>query len=133
MRHWRHADAITYRARMNTNLWRHTHPCDGRVVTKDHFTEAELLRLLPDADRAEETDVVARIPAVGHRFTSGLTRREAGEYAATGTLVASPGPIRWPGTACRVIGARDEVRPAKAATASTTAVSGDRINCLHGG
>ncbi len=118
---------------MNTYLWRHTHPCDGRVTTKDHFTEAELLRLLPDADRVEETDVVARIPAVGHRATSGLTRREAGEYAATGTLVAPPGPIWWLGMACRVIGAHDEIRSAKGATASTTAVSGDRINCLYGG
>jgi hypothetical protein len=93
---------------MNTNLWRHTHPCDGRVTTKDHFTEAEALRLLPDADRAEETDVVARIAVVGRRVASGLTRREAAEYAATGIRVAPPGPIRR--------ARRMKARPARPAT-----------------
>ena len=33
---------------MGTCLWRDTHPRDGRVITKDHFSEAEALRIFPE-------------------------------------------------------------------------------------
>ena len=33
---------------MDTCLWRYTHPRDGRVITKDHFSEAEALRIFPE-------------------------------------------------------------------------------------
>jgi hypothetical protein len=59
--------------------WTYTHPAWGRVMTMDPFTEADALRLLPDAERAEGTDVVAPIPLrVGHAFASGLVRRKDG-------------------------------------------------------
>ena len=63
---------------MNTYLWRCTHPRDGCVITKDHLTEVDALRLLPGAERVEGTDVVAPIPTWGHAFASGLVRREDG-------------------------------------------------------
>lgn len=59
--------------------WTYTHPAWGRVVTKEPFTEADALRLLPEAVRVEGTDVV--VPArscAGHCFASGLTRNENG-------------------------------------------------------
>ena len=46
----RHEPAPRYRARMHTYLWLYTHPRDGRVITNDHFTEAEARRTFPDAE-----------------------------------------------------------------------------------
>jgi hypothetical protein len=60
-------------------LWRYTHPRDGLVTTKDHFTVAEAQRIFPDAERVEGSQVVAE--AGGHAgwgFASGLVVREDG-------------------------------------------------------
>ena len=49
------------------------------MTTKEPFTETDALRLLPDAERVEGTDVV--VPEsfnIGHTFASGLVRRSDG-------------------------------------------------------
>ena len=64
---------------MDTYLWRYTHPRDGRIVTKDHFTEAEARRIFPDAERVEGSQVVAADGGhAGWCFASGLVRRDDG-------------------------------------------------------
>jgi hypothetical protein len=64
---------------MDTFLWRYTHPRDGRVITKDHFTEAEALRVFPEPERMEGSRAVAEGGGhVGRGFASGLVRREDG-------------------------------------------------------
>ena len=66
-------------------LWRYTHPRDGRVTTKDHFTEAEARRIFPDAGRVEGSRVVAENGGhVGWGFASGLVRREDGAMVQQG-------------------------------------------------
>ena len=60
-------------------LWRYSHPCDGCVTTKDRFTEAEALRIFPDAERVEGSEVVVEhFGHIGWSFTSNLLRREDG-------------------------------------------------------
>jgi len=60
-------------------LSRYTHHRDGRVTTKDHFTEAEALRIFPDAERVDESKVPAEhMGHVGRGFASGLVRRGDG-------------------------------------------------------
>lgn len=44
---------------METFLWRYTHPRDGRVITRDQFTEAEALRISPEPERVEGSQVPA--------------------------------------------------------------------------
>ena len=44
---------------MDTYLWRYTHPRDGHVITKDHFTEAEATRIFPEPERVEGSLVLA--------------------------------------------------------------------------
>ena len=64
---------------MDTYLWRYTHPRDGRVMTKDHFTEAEARRIFRDAERVEGSQVVAENGGrLGWGFASGLVRRANG-------------------------------------------------------
>lgn len=64
---------------MHTYLWHYTHPRDGRVITKDHFTEAEALRIFPDAERVEGSLAVAADAGhIGWGFSAGLVRREDG-------------------------------------------------------
>lgn len=59
-------------------LWRYSHPARGRVVTLDHFTEAEALRLFRDPERVEGSEVLAeRSEHVGWGLPSGLVRRES--------------------------------------------------------
>jgi hypothetical protein len=49
------------------------------VITKDHFTEAMALRIVPDAERVEGSQVVAADGGhAGWCFASGLVRREDG-------------------------------------------------------
>ena len=38
-------------------LWRYSHPRDGRVVTRDHFTEWEAMRIFPEPERVEGSEV----------------------------------------------------------------------------
>lgn len=60
-------------------LWRYTHPRDGRVITRDHFTEAEARCILPDVERVEGSQVVAaRAGHIGWCFPSGLVTRDDG-------------------------------------------------------
>ena len=40
-------------------LWRYSHPAGGRVVTLDHFTEAEALRLFRDPERVDGSELIA--------------------------------------------------------------------------
>lgn len=64
---------------MDTFLWRYTHPRDGRVITKDHFNEAEALRIFRDAERVDGSLVVAEDSGhIGWGFASGLVRRQDG-------------------------------------------------------
>ena len=64
---------------MDTYLWRYTHPRDGRVITKDHFTETEALRIFPEPERVEGSQAVAECGGhVGWGFSAGLVRREDG-------------------------------------------------------
>lgn len=64
---------------MDTYLWHYTHPRDGRVITKDHFTEAEALRIFRDAERVDGS-LLAVEPSghIGWGFASGLVSREDG-------------------------------------------------------
>ena len=69
----------THRAETETCChWYHTHPAWSRVQTKEPFAESDALRLLPDAERVEGSEVVAPVPTVRHAFASGLIRREDG-------------------------------------------------------
>jgi len=64
---------------MDTFLWRYTHPRDGRVTTKDHFTEAEALRIFPEPERVEGSQVLVEPSGhIGWGFASGLVRRDDG-------------------------------------------------------
>lgn len=74
-------------------LWRYTHPCDGRVTTKDHFTQAEALRIFPDAERVEGSHrCVEPTGHVGWAFPSGLVRRADGAMVqAMGLSTVRPG------------------------------------------
>ena len=75
----RQEPAPRYRARMHTYLWLYTHPRDGRVITNDHFTEAEARRTFPDAERVEGSQVTADdVGHLGWGFSAGLVRREDG-------------------------------------------------------
>jgi len=50
-----------------------------RVTTKDHFTEAEVLRIFPDAERVVGSEVVAEDAGhIGWGFSAGLVRRDDG-------------------------------------------------------
>ena len=81
----RNEPSAIYRGRMDTNLWRYTHPRDGRVTTKNHFSEAEAHRNFPDAQRVEGSLLVAeRGGHLGCGFASGLTRREDGAMVQDG-------------------------------------------------
>lgn len=40
-------------------LWRYSHPTGARVVMLDRFTEAEALRVFPEPERVEGSDVQA--------------------------------------------------------------------------
>lgn len=72
---------------MDTFLWRYTHPRDGRVITKDHFTEAEALRIFRDAERVDGSQVAADDAGhVGWGFASGLLTREDGAMVQSGGL-----------------------------------------------
>ena len=60
-------------------FWRYTHPRDGRVTTKDHFIETEALRIFPEPERVEGSQVVAANAwHIGWGFASGLVRRDDG-------------------------------------------------------
>ena len=49
------------------------------MTTKEPFTEADALRLLPEAERIEGTDVIVQAPDYGgHAFPAGLVRRDDG-------------------------------------------------------
>jgi uncharacterized membrane protein YagU involved in acid resistance len=49
------------------------------VITKDHFSEAEALCVIPDAGRVEGSEVVVEhFGHIGWSFTSNLLRREDG-------------------------------------------------------
>ena len=64
---------------MDTYLWRHNHPRDGRVATKDDFTEAEALRIFRDAERIEGSRLAVEPSGhIGWGFASGLVPREDG-------------------------------------------------------
>ena len=78
---------------MDTYLWHYTHPRDGRVITKDHFTEAEALRIFPNPERVEGSRVVAANDEhVGWGFASGLVRREDGAMVqGIGLQIERPG------------------------------------------
>ena len=71
---------------MDTFLWRYTHPRDGRVTTKDDVTEAEALRIFPDAERVEGCEVTAeRRGHIGWGFSSAWSGARTGD-----------GARRWP-------------------------------------
>ena len=61
---------------MDSYLWRYTHPRDGRVVTKEHFTEAEALRIFPEPERVEGSQVLAE--HVGWGLPADMVRRDDG-------------------------------------------------------
>jgi hypothetical protein len=64
---------------MDTCLWLYAHPCDDRVITKDHLTEAGALRIFPEAERVEGSEVVAEDTGhIGWGFSAGLVRRDDG-------------------------------------------------------
>jgi hypothetical protein len=64
---------------METFLWCYTHPRDGRVITKDHFTVSEALRIFPEPECVEGSKVIAEnVGHIGWGFASGLVRREDG-------------------------------------------------------
>ena len=71
--------ARNHRHMETLHLWKYTHPRDGRVVTRDHFTEAEARRIFPDAERVEGSQIEAeRCGHVGWCFPSGLVTRDDG-------------------------------------------------------
>lgn len=78
---------------MDTYFWRYTHPRDGRVTKKDHVTEAEALRIFPEPERVEGSQVVAESSGhVAWPFASGLLRREDRAMVQAGDLrVERPG------------------------------------------
>ncbi len=66
---------------METFRWRYTHPRDGRVTTKDHFTEAAALRILPEPARVEGSQVLAKHAGhVGWAFASGSSGSRMGRW-----------------------------------------------------
>ena len=78
---------------MDSYLWRYTHPRDGRVTTKDHFTEAEALRIFPEPERVEGSQVLADDAGhVGWGFASGLVRCDDGAMVQDGgRQIETPG------------------------------------------
>ena len=63
------------------------------MTTKDHFTEAEALRIFPEPERVEGSQVVVdEAGHVGWGFASGLVRHEDGAMVQDGGLqIERPG------------------------------------------
>lgn len=60
-------------------LWRYSHPAGGRVVTLDHFTETEALRIFPEPERVEGSEVLTECGGhVGWGFGPGIERHADG-------------------------------------------------------